>query len=56
MREYGHRVILTNVFPQVLSVLEGIGTDFEVHRKGTDIERLFKGGFFTVMLIMTKLY
>lgn len=42
LQEYGHRVILTNTFPQVLSVLQGIGTNFQVHHHGSDIEQLFE--------------
>lgn len=41
LKEQGHLVILTNVSPQVLSVLQGIGSNFLVHQAGSDIEQIF---------------
>lgn len=41
LKGYGHEVILTNVCPKVLSVLQGIGTAFQVHQSGSDIQQFF---------------
>ena len=45
LKGYGHEVILTNVCPKVLSVLQGIGTAFQVHQSGSDIQQFFPGKF-----------